>query len=119
MIPNRLKRVSHLIKRTVSDIIRDEMKDPRIGFVSVTDVEVSPDLRAAKVFISVMDVGQRELTINSLNNAAGFIHGRVKEKITIKRIPSLCFVLDNSIERGVRICYLIDSIREKERELEK
>jgi ribosome-binding factor A len=119
MIPNRLKRVSQLIKRNISDVIREEMKDPRIGFVSVIDVEVSPDLRAAKVFVSVMDREDgKEKTLQSLNNAAGFIHHCVKEKMTIKRIPTFSFVLDTSIERGVRLCNIIDSIRENDKAIE-
>jgi ribosome-binding factor A len=120
VIPNRLKRVSHLIKEIVSDVIRNEMKDPRIGFVTVTDVEVAPDLRAAKVFVSVLgDESQREITLKGLNSGAGFVHQRVKEQLTIKRIPSLIFVSDPSIERGVRLCSVIDSVRAKDAEQEK
>lgn len=120
MIPNRLKRVSNLIKEIISEVILNEMKDPRIGFVTVTDVEVAPDLRAAKVYISVLgDEDQRAVTLKGLNNAAGFIHQRVKEQLTIKRIPSLNFVADGSIERGVRLCGLIDSVRAKDEEQEK
>jgi len=117
MIPNRIKRVSQLMVKDISDVLRFEMKDPHIGFVSVTDVEVSADLATAKVFVSVLqdDIRIREDIVARLNKAAGFIRNSIKEKMTIKRVPTLKFILDNSIERGVRICGLIQRVREADR----
>ncbi|HOO56575.1 MAG TPA: 30S ribosome-binding factor RbfA [bacterium] len=118
MIPNRLKRVSQLILQTVSDVIRKEIKDPRIGFVTVTDVDVAPDLRAAKVFISVIgDEKQRNQSIKGLNSAAGFVHQRLRQEIRIKRVPMIKFYLDNSIERGVNVCSLIEKVRIEDEEI--
>ena len=113
MIPNRLKRVAQLLVRNISEVIRYEMKDPHIGFVSVTDVEVAHDLATAKVFVSVLmdDMKAREATVARLNKAAGFIRASVNEKMTIKRVPALKFILDTSIERGVKICNLIERVR--------
>ncbi len=117
MIPNRIKRISQLMMKDISDVLRFEMKDPHIGFVSVTDVEVAADLATAKVFVSVMqdDMKMREDIIARLNKAAGFIRSTIKEKMTIKRVPTLKFILDNSIERGVRICSLIEQVREADK----
>jgi len=117
MIPNRIKRLSHLMVRNISEVMRYEMKDPNIGFVSVTDVEVANDLATAKVFISVLvdDASAREETVARLNRAAGFIRAHVNEKMTIKRVPALRFFLDTSIERGVRVSSLIDRVRAEDK----
>ena len=113
MIPNRIKRLSHLMAKNISEVMRYEMKDPNIGFISVTDVTVASDLATAKVFISVLvdDMKAREETVARLNRAAGFIRARLNEKMTIKRVPLLKFILDTSIERGVRVSSLIDRVR--------
>jgi ribosome-binding factor A len=121
MIPNRIKRLSHLMARNISDVIRYDMKDPNLGFISVTDVTVASDMATAKVFISVLvdDMSAREETVSRLNRAAGFIRARLNEKMTIKRTPLLIFVLDTSIERGVRVSSLIDRVRAADREIMK
>ncbi|HOX27613.1 MAG TPA: 30S ribosome-binding factor RbfA [bacterium] len=119
MIPNRLKRVSQLMLRMISQVIREDLKDPRIGFASITAVEVSPDLRAAKVFVSVLGTPEQvEGCIMGLNSASGFIHERIKQDLTLKRVPSLTFIADSSIERGVRVCSLIDKVREEDEKKE-
>jgi ribosome-binding factor A len=119
MIPNRIKRISHLMVRDISDIMRCEMKDPNIGFVSVVDVTVASDLATANVFISVFmdDMAAREETVARLNRASGFIRARLNEKMSIKRVPILKFILDNSIERGVRVSSLIDRVREEDEKI--
>jgi ribosome-binding factor A len=121
MIPNRIKRLSHLMVRNISEVMRFEMKDPNVGFVSVTDVEVAKDLATAKVFISVLvdDVAAREETVARLNRAAGFIRARVNEKMTIKRVPALRFFLDTSIARGVRVSSLINRVRDEDKAITK
>lgn len=119
MIPNRIKRVSTLIKSEISDIIRREFKDERMGFTSITEVRVSKDLSSALVFVSF--IGEKETleaVVGSLNRAAGFIRGRVRDNIAMRRMPALKFVPDDSIERGVQLCALMDKLKEEEEEKE-
>jgi len=118
MIPNRLKRLSALMTQTISEVIRKELKDPRIGFVSITDVEISSDLRQAKVFVSSFgDESQKDAAVAGLNSAAGFIYKQIRPEISIKRVPSLRFFRDDSIERGVRVCDVIRRARESDPEM--
>ncbi|MEW6201559.1 MAG: 30S ribosome-binding factor RbfA [bacterium] len=115
MIPNRMKRVSSLLIQEISEVIRREMKDPRVGFVTITDIEVTPDLSTARVYISVIgEEAKKKETVKSLNHASGFIRKCVQERIIIKRVPSFQFFLDDSIERGVHICALLDEIKKAE-----
>jgi ribosome-binding factor A len=115
MIPNRLKRLSSLMIQTISEVIRKELKDPRIGFVTITDVEISPDLRHAKVFVSAFgDDSQKDAAVAGLNSASGFIYKQIRPEIAIKRVPSLRFFRDDSIERGVKVCDVIRRARESD-----
>ena len=117
MIPNRLKRLSALMTETISDIVRKRLKDPRVDFVTIMDVEISSDLRHAKVFVSSFgDDAQRDAAVAGLNNAAGFIHRLVRSEVTLKRVPELRFYRDDSIERGVRVCDIIRRARETDPE---
>ncbi|MFA6451687.1 MAG: 30S ribosome-binding factor RbfA [bacterium] len=117
MIPNRKKRLAQLIARNISEVMLLEMKDPNIGLVSITDVEVAADLATAKVFISVLlnDLSAREETVGRLNRASGFIRSSIFKKMDIKRVPHLKFMLDTSIERGVRVSSLINKAIEEDR----
>lgn len=115
MVKQRSQRLGELIKKEISDILLKEVKDPRIGFVSVTDVEVSGDLRHAKVFVSVYgDENERQATMEGLEKATGFIRKLIGERIKIHHTPEIMFRYDNSIEHGVHISKLIDEIKEKE-----
>jgi ribosome-binding factor A len=109
----RLARLRELFKEEISLILQRETKDPRIGFVSVTDVEVSPDLRHAKVFVSILgDEEAKVKTMAGLGNAQGFIRTELGRRIRLRRIPQLFFKLDNSIERGVRVQHLLRRVAE-------
>lgn len=111
MIPNRLKRVNCLLQEEISAIMRENVKDPNVGFTSVTEVVTSPDLRTAKVYISVLDTeAVQEKTVEALRKGSAFIRARLRDKITLRHIPQLKFHLDHSIERGVRISRLIDEM---------
>lgn len=120
MLPDRMKSVSSLLKEVISEVIREEIKDPRVSdFVSVTETRPSRDLRSARVLISVL--GDREAglsAVEGLNKARGFIKRRIRQEMTIKRIPDLTFHLDESIKRGVRISTLIDQVREEDKKIE-
>jgi len=117
MATDRMKSVSNLMKRVISEIIR-ELKDPRVdSFVSVTAVEVTRDLRSARVFISYIGEDEKsEAAAEGLNNAKGYVRKRLMEEITIKRIPDLSFRPDGSIAKGVRVCRLIDELREQDKD---
>lgn len=106
----RSERIREDFKREISDILR-KMKDPRIGFVSVTDVELSRDLRHAKVFVSIFgDVAEKENTLAALLHAQGFIRSELGRRIRLRHTPEIAFRLDDSIERGDRINRLLRSV---------
>ncbi len=116
MSRNRERRVGELLKEEVSQIIRHEVKDPRIGFVSVTEVEVSGDLKHAKVFVSVYGSDQeKEDTMKGLEEAQGYIRRLVGQRMTTYHTPKVIFRYDDSIEKGVHISQLISEVREKEK----
>lgn len=107
----RNERVASELQREISDILRKGLKDPRVGFVSVTEVEVSADMRLAKVYFSVMG-GEEEKrrTLEGLRAATGFVKGEVAQRIRLRQTPELVFLLDESIERGVRVVDLINRL---------
>lgn len=100
----RKNRVADAIKEEVSDLLRRGLKDPRVGFVTVTDVEVSPDLRQAKVFYSVVgSEAERAATQKGLESATGFVQSRVGKRLRLRNTPLIEFRYDESLERGARI----------------
>src|SRR5919197_155071 len=106
----RLRRVDEAVKEVLSESI-GELKDPRIGFVTVTGVRTSPDLRHAKVFVSVLgSERQREQSLAGLAAAHGVLQARVARELRLKRTPQLTFEYDPSVERGVRMTQLIDEL---------
>jgi ribosome-binding factor A len=103
-ITPRIARLRELMKKVVSEILQREMKDPRIGFVSVTDVELSADLRHAKVFVSIFgDAAAKTRTMEGLTSAQGFVRTELAHRIRLRRIPEVLFRIDESIERGARV----------------
>jgi len=110
----REDQLSGAITRELSDLIRTRMKDPRIGFASITGVELSHDLRYAKVFVSVMGSPeeQRE-TMRGLDSANGFLRRELAQRLTIRHVPEITFRLDESIARGARVLDLLKQV-EKE-----
>lgn len=109
----RSQRLSILLREEIADIIMRRVKDPRLGFVTVTDVEMSEDLKIAKIYISVYE-GDKDLTIEILNSAKGIIRNEVSKRVKVKFIPSIEFRIDRSIEHGDRIDRLLKEIKEKE-----
>ena len=109
---HRIERVNTLIRRELSELIQRQLRDPRItGFLSVTAVETSPDLKYAKIYVSGMDVeGDTKVVADVLNAAAGFLRTELATKIRLRRMPELSFFWDSSIERGDRILRLIDEV---------
>lgn len=113
----RLEKVGHLIRELVSEVIR-ELKDPRIGFAGINEVKISPDLRHAKIYISVFGSDkEKNDTLEGLNSAKGYIKRKIAPELSLRQIPDLSFALDESIENGVRISHLIDKAREEDKKL--
>jgi len=105
-----MRRVDEAVKEVLSEGI-GELKDPRIGFVTVTGVRTSPDLRQARVFVSVLgSKRKRELSLAGLAAAHGVLQARVARELRLKRTPQLAFEYDPSVERGVRMTQLIDEL---------
>ncbi|HEX6585717.1 MAG TPA: 30S ribosome-binding factor RbfA [Solirubrobacterales bacterium] len=105
----RMRRVNEAIREILGDAITAELKDPRIGFVTVTEVDTSPDLRSARVYVSVLgDQSERERTLEGLRSSHGFLQGRIAAATHMKRTPTLTFEYDESIDRGARIARLLD-----------
>ena len=108
----RVSRIGEQMKKELSQIIQREIKDPRIGFVTVTGVEVTGDLQQAKVFISVMGNNeQRENSLAALQKAKGFIRSEVGKRIQLRHTPDLVFKIDESIEYGSKIETLLNDIK--------
>lgn len=108
MSSQRMRRVGDLLRQEISEIMQRRMKDPRLGFLTVTAVEVSPDLRYAKVYVSNPG-SEEELAgrVKVLAGAAGFIRNELFKRITLKFIPELSFRADRSIEHGIKISKLL------------
>ena len=105
----RMRRVDEAVRAALSDAITKDLKDPRIGFVTVTAVKTSPDLRHARVYVSVLgDEDARAETLEGLRSAHGFLQGRMAAELSLKHTPTLIFEYDESIDRGMRISHLID-----------
>ncbi len=104
----RTQQVGEFLREEVDDIIRREVDDPRIGFFSITRVEVPPDLRSARVFISVLGTDEeREATLTALRSAAGFIRRHLKPRMRMRQIPDLEFRDDRSMEHAERIGHVL------------
>jgi ribosome-binding factor A len=104
-----MRRVDEAMRQVLGDTLAQELKDPRVGFVTVTDVKTSPDLRHARVYVSVLgDQPAREATLAGLRSAHGFLQGRVAGELRLKRTPELRFELDDTAERAARLERLID-----------
>ncbi|MFH1663149.1 MAG: 30S ribosome-binding factor RbfA [Chloroflexota bacterium] len=108
----RIERVNHLIRQEISDLLRLEVKDPRLsGLVSITEVETSADLKYAKVFFSCLcDNEEKKEILSTLVAASGFLHNELAKRLTLRHIPELDFRWDDSIEKGARILELINKV---------
>ena len=108
----RIERVNSLIRREISDYLQRQLKDPRLGgFVSVTGVETSADLKYAKVFVSCLSDEEEKLEIlSALKAASGYLRHEFTKKLKLRRIPELSFQWDNSIEHGDQVLSLLDQV---------
>ncbi|NLY30098.1 MAG: 30S ribosome-binding factor RbfA [Firmicutes bacterium] len=109
----RVQRVREAIKQEASDVIR-KMKDPRVAFVTVTDAEVSRDLRHVKIFVSVLgDDDKKRAAMEGLERATGYIRSEIGQRIRLRHTPEIIFRWDESLERGARISQLLRELKEE------
>lgn len=105
----RMRRVNEAIREVVSAHIGEDLKDPRIGFVTVTAVDTSPDLRHARVYVTVLgDERARADALAGLRSSRGYLQAQVGSELSMKRTPTLRFLYDESTDRGLRLSQLID-----------
>jgi ribosome-binding factor A len=111
---DRMRRVNEVMREVLGTAIARELEDPRIGFVTVTAVETSPDLRSARVYVSVLgDEPEREATLAALRSSHGVLQGVIARETRMKYTPTLSFHYDDSPERGVRLARLLEEDRER------
>ncbi|HSF47691.1 MAG TPA: 30S ribosome-binding factor RbfA [Burkholderiales bacterium] len=106
---SRPRRVGSQIQRELAEILREELKDPGVGMITITGVDLSPDFAHAKVFFTRLE-GNRELplTIGALKRASGFLRSQLAHRLRLRSVPELHFVYDSSVEAGDRVSRLID-----------
>jgi len=111
----RPERLAEAIKKEVSKLLRDELKDPGIGFATVTSVEVSSDLRHVKVYVSVYgSENERQTTMAALRRARGFVRSELGRLIRLRHTPELVFKLDESIDHSVKVMKILEKIKREE-----
>jgi ribosome-binding factor A len=104
-----MRRINESLREVVGDAISTELQDPRIGFVTVTAVETSPDLRTARVYVSVLGKPEeRDATLDGLRSAHGVLQSAIARQMRIKRTPTLSFHYDETVERAARVSRLLD-----------
>jgi ribosome-binding factor A len=109
MSGSRMRRVDEAVRAVLSEAITQELKDPRVGFVTVTAVKTSPDLRHARVYVSVLgDEQTRGDSLLGLNSAHGFLQRRVASELRLKHTPTLAFEYDDTVDRGMRLSALLE-----------
>jgi ribosome-binding factor A len=106
-----MRRVDEAVRAVLSDAISTDLQDPRVGFVTVTAVKTSPDLRHARVYVSVLgDEAARQASLEGLRSAHGYLQGRLSAELRLKHTPTLTFDYDDSVDRGMRISRLIEEL---------
>ncbi|WP_434777539.1 30S ribosome-binding factor RbfA [Neisseria sp. Ec49-e6-T10] len=106
----RSDRVQEQIMRELAQLVRTGLKDPRAGFITINEVEVTRDYSHAKVFYTVLDEKTRQVTQEALEHAAGFLRSELAKRITVFNTPRLHFIYDESLERGMNLSRLIDDV---------
>jgi len=112
MPPQRMRRVDEALRAVLGDAVREDVKDPRVGFVTVTDVKTSPDLRRATVFVSVLGAEEeRDATLAGLRSAHGVLQRRLAAELHMKHTPTLEFAYDHGIDRAMRLAEILEEER--------
>ena len=108
--PQRLRRVADQIQRELSELLRAELKDPRVGMITLTDVEVTPDNAHARVYFTLLGEASRiDEAAAGLQHAAGYLRSQLAHRLKVRVVPQLHFEYDASVERGIRVSQLIDA----------
>ncbi len=111
MSSQRIAKVSSALRKIISELIQNGVKDPRIGFVSVTKVKLSKDLRHAQVFVNILGTErQKKTTLKGLNSAVGFIRSNLRDKIRLRYNPEIFFSYDDSLDYGLHIEQLLKDV---------
>jgi ribosome-binding factor A len=106
----RMRRVDAAVRQVVGDAVAQDLKDPRVGFVTVTDVKTSPDLRHARVFVSVLGTpDERAASLQGLRSAQGYLQRQVARELRLKHTPELVFINDDTTEKAFRLEALMDA----------
>jgi ribosome-binding factor A len=112
---SRVERVAAFIREEVSRIIREDVSDPRIGFVSITGVDVSPDLENARIRVSILaNTQEKKESMKGLYSATSFIRGKLGELMETRVVPELTFINDDSLEKGSRVLNIISGFKQKD-----
>ena len=112
MASQRMRRVDQALRQVIGDALARELKDPRVGFVTVTDVQTSPDLSHARVYVSVLgDLDVREASLAGLRSAHGYLQAAIGSELALKRTPTLEFIYDETTDRAMRLGELLDAER--------
>jgi len=112
MTTHRAQRVADLIREVLADLVRRDVRDPRVGIVTIAAVRVSPDLKNARVFVSSLGEPEaREASVEALNHAAPFLRRSLGKTVRLKYVPALLFVADTALDTGLRVERLLDEIR--------
>ncbi len=115
MSGNRKEKLQQEIKKVISDILQKEVKDPSVGFVTVTSVDLSGDLRHAKVFVSILGEKSNQAdTLKGLEKATGFVRTELGKRLRLRHVPEIVFQFDDSIEHGDHINKLLKQLREED-----
>ena len=108
---DRMRRVDEAIRQVIGAAVAGELKDPRVGFVTVTDVRTSADLSHARVYVSVLgDEDEREASMSGLQSAHGYLQGRLASELHLKRTPTLTFAYDDTTDRALRVEEILEEI---------
>ncbi len=110
----RSVRVADLIRQEVADIIQYRLKDPRVGFVTVTEVKISDDLKHGSVYISILNRETQDETLKILNASAGFVRSELGKRVRLRYTPQLVFRIDELVEQGAKIDRLLNKIKNEE-----
>lgn len=106
----RADRVKEQVMRELAELVRTGLKDPRAGFITINDVDVTRDYSHATIYYTVLDDATREVTAEALEHAKGYLRSELSKRITVYRTPELHFVYDESVARGMSISHLIDRV---------
>lgn len=115
MTYKRTDRLNDQIRMEIADILRTKVRDPRIGFVTITSVDVSPDLRQARIYVTLLksDEAPSDKDLVGLKKASSFIRGELGRRVRLRNVPELSFHLDRAIEAGDRVLKMLDDLRDE------